>query len=340
MEEKEALPRDLVYLTDSQPGYTRVKKGKGFCYYNGSEEKIEKEEILSRIKALGIPPMWKNVWIAKHESGHLQATGYDERGRKQYLYHPAWNKFRNEAKFLKMKEFGLKLPSIRRTVSEHISKRGWPKEKVLAMVIEVLDEHYIRIGNTFYKEQNETFGLTTLRRKHFEFEKGVGHLEYKAKSGKYRKINITNGQLARLIKKSSELPGYEIFKFKDGDKKFHTINSHDVNEYLKEISGEGFTCKDFRTWGGTTLAIDKYEEAITVTDENKRLKLDTTIIKMVASELGNTVSICRDYYIHPKVMNVLTERKLVHYLSRKISGLPAKDIKLLKDSEIAVLNII
>ncbi len=247
---------------------------------------------------------------------------------------------RNEAKFAKMKEFGFALPSIRRITSEHIKKKGWPKDKVLALVIQMLDEHHIRIGNKFYKEQNETFGLTTLRRKHFEFEQGTGHLSYKAKSGKYRKIDIHNGQLARLVKKCSELPGYEIFKYKNGSNSYHTVNSHDVNEYLQEIAGEAFTCKDFRTWGGTQLALDKYGEALEAVAQNKRLNLETAVIKLVAESLGNTVSICRDYYIHPRVMEVLAEGNVKSYMKRKIKGLPAKDVKLLSDSEVIVLNII
>lgn len=334
------MPEELVYLSDDQPGYTRVKRGKGFCYYDDARRKICDDKILDRIKSLGIPPIWKNVWIAKNKNGHLQATGLDPKNRKQYLYHPLWNKFRNEAKFTKMKEFGFALPFIRRITNEHIHKRGWPKEKVLALVVQMLDEHYIRIGNELYKKQNETFGLTTLRRKHFEFVKGVGHLEYKAKSGKYRKISINNGQLARLIKKSSELPGYEIFKYRDENKKYQAIHSHDVNEYLKEIAGEYFTCKDFRTWGGTKLAIEVFEDAVAEVEMNKRLNLTTTIIKKVAEKLGNTVSICRDYYIHPKVLDVLVEGKLNRYKSRKIKKISSEDIELLNENEIAVLNII
>ncbi len=334
------IPKELVYLTDDQPGYKRVKKGKGFCYYDKDGQKVESEKVLQRIQELGIPPIWKEVWIAQKANGHLQATGIDPKNRKQYLYHPLWNRFRNETKFSRMKEFGYALPSIRRITSEHISERGWPKEKVMALIIQMMDEHHIRIGNVYYKEHNETFGLTTLRRKHFEFARGVGHLEFKAKSGKYRKIDIHNGQLAKLIKKCSELPGYEIFKYKDADGKYHTIDSQDVNQYLKEISGEDFTCKDFRTWGGTKLAVDKYSEALSEAEENKRLNLCTTLIKKVSQQLGNTVSVCREYYIHPKVLQVLMDGKLERYKNRKLKYLTPAEIKLLDDSEIAVLNII
>lgn len=335
------MPRELVYASDEHPGYTRRKKGKGFCYYDGEGNKISDEKIISRIKSLGIPPIWSDVWIAKNKNGHLQATGFDQKKRKQYLYHPLWNKHRNEAKFTKMKTFGMALPHIRRTAAQHIQKRGWPKEKVLAMVVQMLDEYHIRIGNEYYKKQNETFGLTTLRRKHFAFDHGIGHLSYKAKSGKYRKIDIRNNQLARLIKRSSELPGYEIFKYQDKeDKKFYSINSHDVNEYLKNIAGEEFTCKDFRTWGGSVAAIETIEEVMAELVTNKRLNLETTIVRRVAKRLGNTVSICRDYYIHPKVLHILTEKKLSRYQTKTLKNISAADRKLLSECEIAVLNII
>ena len=335
------IPNNLTHISDDEPGYTRIRRGKGFSYHDEEGNKLTDTDTLGRIKALGIPPIWKDVWIAKDPTGHLQCTGYDLKNRKQYIYHEQWNVYRSEAKFSKIAEFGRALPGIRRQITDHLKIAGWPRLKVLALVIQMLDEYHIRIGNEYYRQQNETFGLTTLRRKHFEFEEGVGRLEYKAKSGKYRKINITNGQLAKLVKQSSELQGYELFKYKGEDGKFHHINSHDVNEYLKDISDEEFTCKDFRTWGGTTLAIEKYEAAQQAMEENARLKkLDVAIIKLVAQELGNTISICRDYYIHPQVLEILVDGKVDQYRSRKIKGLNAKDTKLLSDSEIAALNII
>ncbi len=335
------MPKELVYASDDHPGYTRVKKGKGFCYYDEQGHKLNNDKILDRIKALGIPPIWSDVWIAKNEHAHLQSTGLDLKQRKQYLYHELWNKYRSEAKFVKMKAFGKALPHIRRVTASHVRKKGWPKEKVLALVVQMLDEYHIRIGNEFYRQQNETYGLTTLRRKHFDFDHGIGHLSYKAKSGKYRKIDINNNKLAKLIKRSSELPGYEIFKYQNKDDgKFHAIHSHDVNEYLKEIAGEEFTCKDFRTWGGTVTAIEIIEEAMAELEGNKRLNLETTIVRRVANKLGNTVSICRDYYIHPKVLHTLTEKKLHRYQTKTLKHMPDEDKELLSSCEMAVLNII
>ena len=334
------IPRELTYLSDEVPGFTRVRRGRGFSYCDEHGKKLTDKETLQRIKALGIPPAWEDVWIAKDPYGHLQCTGYDPKQRKQYIYHMLWSAYRSEAKFRKLVEFGLALPHIRRQTSQHLQAEGWPRVKVLALVIQMLDEYHIRIGNEYYRQQNETFGLTTLRRKHFDFEQGVGRLEYKAKSGKYRKINIKNGQLAKLVKQSSELRGYELFKYRGEDGKFHHIDSHDVNEYLKDISEEEFSCKDFRTWGGTTLAVEKYPTALAMVEENPRLKLETAIIKLVAKELGNTISICRKYYIHPKVLQTLLDGDIDQYRDRKIEELSEKGNKLLSDSEVAVLNVI
>ncbi len=334
------IPNELTYANDDHPGYTRVRRGKGFSYHDEQGNKLADTAVLERIKALGIPPIWKDVWIAKKPDGHLQAVGYDPKGRKQYIYHNLWISYRSEAKFRKLTEFGLALPQVRRQVTQHLEIEGWPRPKVLALVIEMLDEYHIRIGNEYYRQQNETFGLTTLRRKHFDFEKGVGRLEYKAKSGKYRKINIKNGQLAKLVKQSSELQGYELFKYQVKNGKYHRVESHDVNEYLKDISNEDFSCKDFRTWGGTTLAVEKYEPAHALVEENARLNLETAIVKLVAKELGNTISVCREYYIHPKVMEVLVDGKIDKYHCTKVKGLSKKDTKLLSESELAVLNII
>ena len=334
------IPSELTYVSDDGIGYVRIRRGKGFSYHDEAGTKVSDASTLKRIKSLGIPPIWNDVWIAKKPNGHLQATGYDLKKRKQYIYHDRWIAYRSEAKFRKLKEFGYALPRIRRQANEHLKIEGWPRPKVLALVIEMLDEYHIRIGNEYYRQQNETFGLTTLRRKHFDFEKGVGRLEYKAKSGKYRKININNGQLAKLVKQASELQGYELFKYQVKSGTYRQVDSHDVNEYLREISDEGFSCKDFRTWGGTVLAVEKYPKAKSMVEENSRLNLETTVVKLVAKELGNTISVCREYYIHPKVMSVLVDGKLDQYRDRKLKKLSTKDAKLLSESELMVLRVI
>ncbi len=332
------LPRDLIYQDDSQPGYLRKKWGRGHSYFD-ERAKLREKKTLSWIRSLGIPPDWDNVWISKDPNGHLLATGYDAKGRKQYCYHPSWTEYRNKAKFDRLKLFGMKLPIIRLKVERDLKEKGWPKRKVLALILQVLDEYGIRIGNEQYKRENKTFGLTTLRRKHLEFEKGNARLEYRAKSGKYRKISIKQNQLVRLIKRCSELPGYEIFKYQGQDGKYHHIRSQEVNEYLQNIAGEQFTCKDFRTWHGTVTAIEKREEAKALQIENPRLKLETTLIKLVAKELGNTISVCRKYYIHPEVLKTLLEGSLESRQKAKLSIKP-RYVKQLDECEIAALTII
>lgn len=300
---------DLLYITDQNKGITRKKKGKGFAYYDRRGELIKEKSEIDRLNNLTIPPIWRDVWICDNPKGHIQAIGYDLKGRKQYLYHQEWMHFRNESKYHKIYEFGKCLPKIRKRAYDDIQLKGWPRKKVLGLVIITLDELHIRIGNTHYKKVNETYGLTTLRRRHLTLNDDTIRLEYKAKSGKYRKINIKNNQLVNLIREVSELPGYEIFRYRENGKTV-PVDSNDVNEYLKEISNESFSSKDFRTWGGTVKAIEKMPEAVTAVKQNKRLKLSSTLVKIVAKELGNTQSICRDYYIHPVVLKLIEEEKL------------------------------
>jgi DNA topoisomerase I len=300
---------DLIYITDQKKGITRIKKDDNFSYYDCNGNLIQDQKEVERLNKLAIPPIWEDVWVCDNPKGHLQAVGYDQKGRKQYLYHDEWMSFRNENKYHKIYEFGKTLPDIRKKAYEDIQKSGWPREKVLGLVILTLDELHIRIGNLHYKKVNETYGLTTLRRRHLHLQDDTIRLEYKAKSGKYRKINVKNNHLVNLIREVSELPGYEIFRYKEKGKTI-PVDSQDVNEYLKEISNESFSSKDFRTWGGTVKAIEKIPEAIAAVKDNKRLKLSSTVVKLVANDLGNTQSICRDYYIHPIVMNKVENEEL------------------------------
>lgn len=336
-------PKDLVYTDQNEAGFTRIKRGKGFSYHKPSGDIIKNAQTIDRIKALGIPPMWKKVWISKNEKSHIQATGLDQKNRKQYIYHDTWIEYRSLAKFSKIKEFGLAIPTIRTHTSRILKEEGWSKEKVISLIIQMMDEYHIRIGNQYYKDQHDTYGLTTLRNKHLDFEKGVGRLEYKAKSGKYRKINLRNNHISRLIKECAELPGYEIFTYKDEHKKNHTISSHDVNEYLHQIAGNNFSSKDFRTWGGTTLAIELKDKARKIMEENSRLKFDATLVKLVSQELGNTVSVCKEYYIHPEILKTVLQEEdnsLDTYASRADIELSSSKCKLLRKSEVIALNIL
>ncbi|GAA0879893.1 DNA topoisomerase IB [Algoriphagus jejuensis] len=318
-------PEDLVYVGEGFPGFVRKKIGKGFAYLDKKGEKIAKKRVLERIEQLVIPPMWRDVWICKNAKGHLQVTGFDARGRKQYIYHPDWTAFRQDSKYGRLEKFGKKLPQIRKAVERDLRKKGWPREKILALTVMMLDEYFIRIGNKYYEHENKTYGLTTLRRKHIVEEDGKLYLHFKAKSGKDRKIKVESRRLINLIKKMSELPGYEIFKYQDSEGTYHRLQSQDVNQYLAEISGEPFTAKDFRTWGGTVSALDHFQESLEIVKEFPNRKLDVTIIKKVAEVLGNTTAVCRKYYIHPKVMQVLLEGKLERFEKRKLRGVRDPD---------------
>lgn len=294
----------LVYVSESCDGFFRKKEKENFIYLDKNNHKLKNPQLINRIEVLKIPPNWENVWVCALENGHIQAYGYDAKGRKQYIYHNEWQKQQNLLKFEKMLSFAHCLPEIRKQAYKDAHLKEWTKEKVLGLVILTLDDVHIRIGNKFYEEENQTYGLTTLRRKHLHIEGNKLELAYKAKSGKYRKVNIKNASLVKLIKECSELPGYEIFRYKQGSK-YTAVNSQDVNEYLKNISSENHSAKEFRTWGGTVLAVEKTEEAKEKMQLNKRLSFSTTLVKLVAKELGNTQAICREYYIHPKIMDVV-----------------------------------
>lgn len=305
----------LIYVSDEARGYRRKKHGRGHVYYDPAGNKIEKEQLEARLKMLGIPPMWADVWICKSTKGHIQATGFDESGRKQYIYHPEWVKYRNATKYYKLAVFGKKLPAIRKRVHQALQQKEWTKEKVLALVVSVLDGSYIRIGNKAYLEANNTYGLTTLRRKHLEIGSNGVIFRYRAKSGKDREVNIENKKLARLIKECNELPGYELFSYQENGRT-QTIDSGDVNEYLREIAGEGFSSKDFRTWGGTVIAVEVFEEVLQAVTENPRKNLVSTLVQQVAERLGNTPAVCREYYIHPAILAAAEDGQLQKFISR------------------------
>lgn len=300
------MDNQVKYVSETCEGFYRVRRGRGFVYFDPGHQRVDDPLLLERFRQLRIPPNWKKVWICTDPDGHIQAKGFDQKNRKQYIYHEEWKRLRNFAKFDRMVEFGRHLPEIRRRAYQDTLQPGWPKEKVLGLIVLTLNEVYIRIGNKLYRDENETFGLTTMRRKHLHFEGAKIMFEYKAKSGKYRKINIRNRRLAKMIRECSQLPGYEVFRYRENGSTI-PVDSADVNLYLKQISGQEFTSKDFRTWGGTTLAIQKFPEALAMALENKRLKLTSTLVKLVANELGNTQSICREYYIHPKVMQAVED---------------------------------
>ncbi|GAB5522388.1 MAG: DNA topoisomerase IB [Roseivirga sp.] len=306
-------PEHIHYTPDEAPGFSRHVREGGQEYLTVAGEPVTDPTELKRLKALVIPPGWQNVWISKDPDGHLQATGYDEKGRKQYIYHAEWVAYRQRSKFARLSTFGSVLSCIRARVEKDLQEQGWSKSRVLALIVTLMDHHYLRIGNDYYKNHNQTFGLTTLRRKHLEADDNQLRISYKAKSGKYRNITLKNRSLIKLVLATSDLPGYEVFRYLDESGKSCKIDSQDVNEYLKAVSSEQITAKDFRTWGGTVLAIDYYDQAWKDAAISRRTKLETAIVRRVAKKLGNTMATCREYYIHPKVLEVLVAEKLSDY---------------------------
>jgi DNA topoisomerase I len=322
----------LVYTTDTQNGITRIRNGKGFEYKNAQGDKVTDEKTLSRIKSLVIPPAWENVWISKSPNSHLQATGYDARGRKQYKYHSDWTSRRNDTKFGRLYLFGKSLSKIRGKNRENLKLRGMPKEKALAVVISVMDKVFIRVGNREYEKSNGTYGLTTLRDKHVSFENGKAEFKFKAKSGKESDITLEDKLLSKLVKKCKDIPGYHLFQYYNEDGEHVEIHSHDVNEYLKNITGENFTAKDFRTWAGTVNAYSILKDCVECKTGRDKKKAIVDCVKKVAQKLNNTVAICKKYYIHPGILNKFEEGFL--------PGTNGKSYKGLDSDETAVLKIL
>ncbi len=305
----------LKYVSDKRLGYKRLKKGAGWIYLDTKGQVIGEQPTQDRINKLGIPPAWEKVWICPDESGHIQVTGRDERGRKQYIYHEDWNKQCQENKFSKMLFFGNVLPKIRRKVREDMSVPGLAKEKILATLVWLLGHTFIRIGNDEYAKDNQSYGLTTLRNKHIDFEPGSLTLTFKGKSGVEHIVNVTNPRIIKTIRKCVELPGYELFKYVDEDGR-HLIDSSDVNEYLKYLTGEDISAKDFRTWGGSVLSAETLHRIGPFQNEIHLKKNVSAAVKEVSRHLRNTPAVCRNYYIHPIVIESYEEEILIPHFKR------------------------
>lgn len=306
----------LRYITDTGKGISRERTKDGFMYYDSKKEPISDDKILQRIKSLRIPPAWENVWIAPMPKAHLQVTGLDAKGRKQYIYHPDWSTMRCETKFEKMYDFGKMLPKIRKRVEKDLQIKKLSREKVLATVVGLLDHTLIRIGNKAYEKTYKSFGLTTLKDRHM---KALGKdivFEFVGKKGVKQSIKVTDSKLARIVKKCREIPGYPLFQYYDAQGQRHAINSEDVNSYLREITGQDITAKDFRTWGASAHAV-KLLETMEYPETQKELKSNmNTVIKLVAGKLGNTVSVCKKHYLHPIVIKAYTDNHISKLLQQ------------------------
>lgn len=306
---------DLVYVNDKQPGIARIKKGESFAYYD-NDKKVADKEVLGRIKKLAIPPAWTRVWICKNEAGHIQATGYDQKGRKQYRYHTMWHTLRNETKFHRLYEFGKVLPSIRLVVEEDLAKKELSEEKVLATVISLMERTFIRVGSDDYEKLYGSYGLTTLKDRHVKVVGSTVKFSFKGKKGVYHTITLRNRKLAKLVQQCRDIPGKELFQYFDEDGNAHCIDSGMVNRYIKEASGGDFTAKDFRTWAGT-LHILQVFCGFDATDDNKDCKKNIiTALDEVSRKLGNTRTVCKKYYVHPGIIKLYEEKALDKYIKQ------------------------
>ena len=330
----------LRYVNDTMPGFRREKKGEEFVYIGLDGQPITDEATVSRIRQLGIPPAYTDVWICPRPNGHLQATGRDARSRKQYRYHPRWRSVRDETKYDRMLAFGAALPAIRAQVDKDLALRGLPRRKVLATVIRLLETTLIRIGNVEYAKTNKSFGLTTMRDRHVTVEGATISFSFRGKSGKDWSLSIKDRRLAHIVKSCRDIPGYELFQYLDESDQRQTIDSADVNEYLKELTNQDFSAKDFRTWAGTVLAALALQEFKVFDKETEAKKNVVNAIKSVSEQLGNTPSICRKCYIHPAVIDAYLEGTMLESLQQITSQELIDNLHDLKPEEAAVMTLL
>ena len=298
----------LRYVSDGMPGIKRESRGKDFRFRDANRKIIHDKETLSRIKSLVIPPAWTEVWICPSANGHIQATGRDARGRKQYRYHERWREVRDENKFDRLAQFAKALPNIRRRVAEDLKLPGLPRQKVLATIVRLLERTFIRIGNEEYARENKSFGLTTFKNRHAKVKGAKVLFRFRGKSGRQHEVDVSDRRVAKVIAKCQDLPGQDLFQYVDDNGEVRDVTSQDVNEYLREIAGEDFTAKDFRTWGGTVLAaiaFSKQDEFQTKKQAKSNIK---TAICAVAELLGNTPTVCRKCYVHPVIVEAYLNR--------------------------------
>ena len=292
----------LGYVTDTGPGIRRKRAGTGFSYYSPDGKLISDTDVVKRIKALAVPPAWTDVWICPKSNGHIQATGRDARGRKQYRYHADWRDVRDRNKYERLLDFARVLPGIRARVETDLSKRGTSREMVLATVVSLLDKTLIRVGNGEYAKDNGSYGLTTLRTRHLEVQGTELRFHFKGKSGKTWRLQIKDRRIARVVRSIQELPGQHLFQYMDDEGVVRAINSADVNDYLRDITGEDVSAKDFRTWAGTVLAVMALGAIGPFTNQIQAKMNVRRAIEAVAAKLGNTPTICRKCYVHPDVL--------------------------------------
>jgi DNA topoisomerase-1 len=330
----------LRYVSDDRPGFRRRKSGKGFTYAKADGTRISDPDIIKRIKSLVIPPAWTEVWICPFANGHIQATGRDAKNRKQYRYHPAFREVRESTKYERVVGFANALPAIRERVRKDMSKRGLPREKVLATVVHLLETTLIRVGNDDYAKQNKSYGLTTLKNRHVEVDGAEVRFRFVGKSGKQWSLQVTDRRVAKIIKACQDLPGQELLQYIDEDGKPQSVSSSDTNAYLREITGEDITAKDFRTWAGTVLAALALKELQSFDSAAQAKRHMRAAIERVAARLGNTPTICRKCYIHPEIITSYLDGRLAQEIKLEVESELRDDLPGLQPEEVAVLAML
>lgn len=329
---------NLRYISEGQLSIHRKKIGRGFSYIRKGE-KISDSGTIERIKKLVIPPAWSEVRISHFKNGHLQVVGRDEKKRKQYLYHPQWSKIRNETKFFKMSAFGKILPNIRKKVDQDLDLPEMSQQKVLALIIRLMEETHIRIGNQYYAKQNKTYGLSTFRTRHLKTYKDRVKFEFIGKKGKEHSVTVKNKRLIKLINQCEEIPGWELFKFYDENGQKQVIDSGMINDYIHEISGNMFSAKDFRTWSASKIFFETLKELGYVEDEKQNKKNILEAFDAAATGLGNTRAVCRSYYVHPKIVTTYESGEIVPYF-QNIKQDTSKNYASLSETEKSILKLI
>ena len=330
-----AARASLSYVSDADPGIRRLRKGSGFSY-SGPNGKAPSQTTLARIKAIVIPPAWTDVWISPDPDGHIQATGRDQRGRKQYRYHPQWTEERDGVKYSSLVAFAQSLPALRRRIDADLRRHGLPLERVVASVVWLLDNTMIRVGNAAYARDNKSFGLTTLRDRHVEITGSRLRFAFKGKSGKEWKLKLADRRIAKVVRGAQDLPGQKLFQYLDEDGERRPLRSEDVNRYIREALGAEFSSKHFRTWGGTIHAASLFARTELPESKTQRKRVINSVVDKVAERLGNTRAVCRRCYIHPLVFEAWAEGRLLDEMAeankrkRLISGLDEEETLVLR----------
>lgn len=333
------MPRiaGLRYVSDETPGLTRRRSGKGWSFRDARGAPVKDKAVIARLRALAVPPAWTEVWLCPHANGHIQATGRDAKGRKQYRYHPEWRAARDATKYRHILHFARILPALRARVEQDMAARGLGREKVLATVVHLLDTTLIRVGNEDYAQANGSYGLTTLRDQHVDVRGDAMRFAFRGKSGKEWKLSLRDRRVARVVRACQDLPGQDLFQYRDEAGELQGIDSADVNEYLREVTGEDITAKDFRTWAGTVLAAMALSEFEAFDSQAAAKRNIRAAVERAAARLGNTPTICRQCYIHPEVLDGYLQGGLLVQVKREVDAELREDISALKPEEAAVL---